>query len=198
MRSLDSRSVDILKLLCESKMPVPILALSQRLGTTPRMIHYHLKMVDAWLGLRNVKLVRQPRLGISIDAAEDAIAAIWQELGSQILPPYHSTQERIYHILLDLLTQTQVMTIKQFQYQLKVSRSTILNDFHQADAWLCRYDIRLIKRQNFGCVIQGIEINIRQAILSLLIEVVGENTLLYILGNLNRMQQEMLDRKSVV
>jgi len=192
MRSLDSHCVSILKLLCESKAPVPIAALSLMLDTTPRMVHYRLKMVDSWLGSRNANLVSRSRMGVFIDATDDEKDTIRKELGSQAFPPYHSSHERAHHILLGLLTQSEIMTIKLFQYQLKVSRSTILNDCHQVEAWLCQHDIHLVKRQNYGCLLQGSEVNIRQAILSLLIEVVGEVNLLFFLGNLNRTQHEAL------
>lgn len=192
MRHLDSQSIEILKLLCESKSPITIPSLSQKLATTSRMVHYRLNIISSWLELINVKLIRQPRIGVSIAITSDEKKRLLEDLGRQVIPPFQSSQDRIYHILLDLLTQSQIITIKQFQYQLKVSRNTILHDLNQTETWLQQHKLILIKRQNFGCLLQGSEVNIRQAILSLCMEVVGKTNLMYLVGNMNRTQRETL------
>jgi transcriptional antiterminator/mannitol/fructose-specific phosphotransferase system IIA component (Ntr-type) len=185
MLPLDHRHIEILGILLESPKPLSAKLISQSLNTTPRVIRYHLNQLEKWLKTKDINLVQQSGVGIFMEVSDDQKNQLGKELkrGRQLVPHY-LPDDRLHILLFNLITQSGVTVVKQYQSQLGVARTTILKDLQKVEDWLSPYNIELCKRQNFGCYLQGNEINYRKAIVSLLIEIFGEVELLSIYGDL--------------
>ncbi|HEX2980666.1 MAG TPA: BglG family transcription antiterminator [Anaerolineaceae bacterium] len=182
MTSLDPVQMGIVKRLLKTDTPVSIKDLAACLDTTPRVIRYRLEELDAWLSEQNLRLTRIPGAGLALRLSDREREALEKNLNQQ-QTPFLSSEKRVQIILFDLFFQQNPIAIKQLQKQLGTSRTTVFSDFIKVSAWLAYYQIVLEKRQNYGCFIQGSEANIRQAMVSLLVETIGETELLTFLGN---------------
>ena len=68
MASLDTRSRDILMILLQAALPIPVRQVAEQLEITPRMMRSSLDVIEAWLGERGARLVRKPNFGVYIEA----------------------------------------------------------------------------------------------------------------------------------
>jgi transcriptional antiterminator len=75
---------------------------------------------------------------------------------------------------------------------------TIINDLEKVNCWLTRFDLRLEKRQNYGCTLFGSESSLRRAIIALVFETVGEIELLTLFGNLRLSASFTLHDKTII
>jgi transcriptional antiterminator/mannitol/fructose-specific phosphotransferase system IIA component (Ntr-type) len=181
---LNSRSQSLLVLLLAAECPISTKELAYKLGITPRMVRYSLEKVEQWLALQNVSVIKRPGSGIVIDAPPQIQKNLLNQIHqAETVSVAFSKNERLRLLLLILLTRTEVITAKELQQRLDVSRTTVLKDLDRAGQWLSNFDLDLIRCQNVGCQIEGDESQIRRAFIYTLLESVEEAQLLDILYN---------------
>ncbi len=67
-----------------------------------------------------------------------------------------------------LLIETEPVILTRIGLHLKISRSTVISDLDQVEAWLADWDIRLERKQNYGISILCTEKQRQQVLLSLI------------------------------
>ncbi len=92
--------------------------------------------------------------------------------------PWLSPSSRLYVVLLTLFFPEGPPQIKQLQRILGHSRSTTIRVLDAAGDWLKSHHLRLVRRQNRGCMIEGDELDWRDAVVSVLRETCGDAGLL--------------------
>lgn len=163
MSDIDSRSASILKYLTELSTPVSADEIARQVGLTPRAVHYRMPQISDWLEDAGAELVYKPRYGVFIRASLEKK----NQLRNQIsFSSYFSREERVYLILLKLLSNEEPVIIKQFEILLSVSRSTIVLDMNRAKEWLENHEIKLLSKPNWGFWVDGEEADYREALLS--------------------------------
>jgi len=175
---LNSRSKALLVLLLRADGPMTSEDLAGRLNLTRRMVRYHLDAAERWLNTRQAPLTRKPHYGFEIETTREAKAALLRELKQVtsediVLCP----GERIHLILLLLFTQEEPLLVKQLWTQFGVCRTTIFGDLNEAQEWLETHMLYLLRRANYGFQLMGQEHHIREAFVSLLLEIVGRTQL---------------------
>lgn len=185
MIPLDLNLCRILAILLEAEKPISAKSIAVQLGITPRRARYRIHQVGCWLKLRNLALASQPGHGFYLATSAEARNELCGQLAVEAEEsPRYSRLERTNWIILNFLNCNQPLPIKHLQYELGVSRTTILKDLAHAERWLEQCNIRLLKRQNFGCQILAAEVDIRQAIVKCLLESIEEVDLLTTFGGL--------------
>jgi len=184
MVTLDSRCQQLLVVLLQAETPVPASMLAKKLRITPRMARYRLNRVELWLHMHGAQVSKRPGVGIQIEGSPALKRSLLSKLDQAstealILLP----QERIYLLIVTLLFNHEPVVVKQLQKKLNVSRTTVLKDFKEVDLWLETYSLRLNRRQNYGCQVDGNESDIREALIDCFIEGIGEESLLSIVGD---------------
>lgn len=184
MIGLDTNCQKLLLLLLQENQPLPANKLARKLQITPRMARYRLSKVEIWLHLNSLTLIKQPGVGYLIDARPETRRSLLLQLEKMgddalVLPPH----KRIYLIIITIFLSPLPVVVKQFQTALNISRTTVLKDLHTIDVWLIKYDLRLQRRQNYGCQIVGNESSIREAMIDCFIEGIGEENLIAIMGD---------------
>ncbi len=66
-----------------------------------------------------------------------------------------------------LLTRDEPLILLNLQQWAEVSRATILKDLDEIEVWVAGWDLELIRKPNFGIVVEGSEFNRQQALASL-------------------------------
>jgi mannitol operon transcriptional antiterminator len=190
MVSIDVHSHDILALLLQADVPIPSHEIARQIEVTPRMVHYRLDQIEAWLDCKGARLIRKPRSGVFIDApprTKHDLQAALQQLSSAAI--HLSQKERLYILLIKLLTTGEPVIVKRFGQILHVSRTTVFKDLDRAEDWLKDHRVQLLRRPNFGCQVAGYEGDLREATVHCLLESGGETHLLTTIADISALKR---------
>lgn len=197
MIPLDPRYKPLLALLLDSHTPVPASTLARQMETSPRVVRYQARRLDAWLTTRGLTLECRPGLGLMLQVSEAEREQLRREI--DCLPPdvrCCSARDRLQITLLLLLVRGQPITIKEIQHELQVARMTVVADLEKVEEWLKDFGLALTRRQNVGCQVTGSESELRRALVALAVETFGEIQLLASFGNLNLSKPLTLPERS--
>jgi transcriptional antiterminator/mannitol/fructose-specific phosphotransferase system IIA component (Ntr-type) len=166
-------------LLLHSSTPLAAADLASQLGISARVVREHLPGVRIWLEAHGAFFVKGTNHEFSIDTSPRIKSQLTHQLESAtgwylVLSP----EERLWAVALNVLTSQNPLVVKQFETQLKISRSTALKDLDGVEKWLGEHKLGLIRRPNYGVEVQGSEQDRREAIVSILLESAGETLLL--------------------
>ena len=171
MAPLDTRSRDILMVLLQAALPIPVRQVAEQLEITPRMMRSSLDVIEAWLGERGARLVRKPNFGVYIEAAQADKENLIRDLSKQkeyLL--YLSPIERVNVLILMLLRASEnPLPIDQIEPVLGISRPTLFKDLNKVEAWLHSYGLELVHKPRAGLQILGPENCWREAMTGFLL-----------------------------
>lgn len=126
-------------------------------------IKHNIKDVREELKKYDIELLSIPRKGFCLDIDNSQRALTLQEIDNANSPDSFSFRKN--YILDTLFQYSSVYTIQLFADELYVSRSIIRKDLQYITNILERHDLTLMKKRNYGIVIEGNEFNIRQAMI---------------------------------
>ena len=179
---LSSRCLDILNLLVASERPLAASRIGNELNLSARVVRSSLTPAREWLLSKDILLKQVPGRGLYLSGSNgskrklaDAIRAYDQPLLCL------SAADRLRIALLSLGFAENPIQVKQLQQALNVSRVTALHVLDEAEKWLHRHKLQLIRRPNFGCMVIGDERNWRAAAIDLIQESAGDARLLAML-----------------
>ena len=183
---LSSRSLDILGLLVASERPLAAADIARQLNITSRMVRTSLTPAEGWLQEGQITLRKVPGEGLSLVGSGEARRNLARMIRDYDQPlPWLSPAERLQVLLLTLFFTDKPPQIKQLQQNLNLSRTTTLRVMDSAEGWLRDFDLQLIRRQNYGCMVAGDERYWREAVIDLLQESAGDARLLALFQGLN-------------
>lgn len=169
MTSLTLQQRDILQIMLRSETPATLADLGAATSLTPRQVNYRIPAIKAWLEQRHVALESRPGVGYTLDcssAQRDALLKDLQSAGAFGL--VLTAGQRAQLLALRLLTVDEPVILKQVEQWTAVSRATALKDINLIEPWLARFNLHLDRRPNYGFLVQGEELNRRQALVALL------------------------------
>ena len=126
MAPLDTRSRDILMVLLQAALPIPVRQVAEQLEITPRMMRSSLDVIQAWLGQRGARLVRKPNFGLhrSSPSRQRKPDPRSQQEKEYLL--YLSPVERVNVLILMLLRASETpLPIDQIEPVLGIPRPTL-------------------------------------------------------------------------
>jgi transcriptional antiterminator len=143
------------------------------------MVRTSLVPTEEWLQEMQITLRKIPGEGFSLSGSGDArrnLVRMIQEYDQPL--PWLSSSERLCALLLTVFFTDKPVQIKQLQQTINLSRTTTIGVLNSAVEWLRNYDLELIRRPNYGCLIVGNEQKWREAVTDLLQESAGDARLL--------------------
>lgn len=169
---MNIRYIEILNLLINSNNNLNVEELSNRFGVSKRMIRYDIDEINRYLKKSKItEIDKKPNSSLKFILTEEEKEKVLNLINNINIKNYvFSTEERIGILLYELLNSNKEYTYNEFQEKLSISKTTLVNDIKRVKEWLNKYNIGIIKVSNKGFKIQGDEINIRKAIISLLID----------------------------
>lgn len=108
------------------------------------------------------------RLVVEDQAALDAIVRRAQEHAAKNLPSTH--EERVRHLLNDLLNRTSWITLEDLAGMLYISPRTLSSDLRDIQQELSRFDLSIERRPRYGIRVAGSEINKRLCLTNLVVK----------------------------
>jgi len=168
---LDSRQARIARALLKGSAVVSVDSIASSLHLTDRMVRYDLPAIETYLADRGLRLGKRRGVGVWIDgdaaARGEADAELARGAGPVVLEP----EDRQAQVLLALLEAApESLRSGELEYRLGVSRPTIRRDIRVAEAWLEQHRLHLRRLPGVGVGVRGSEVDVRAAILALVLE----------------------------
>ncbi len=175
MIPLTTRQLAILSELLAADGPMTTARVALRVGITPRMVRYDLRVVTLWLREKGTRLLNKPNFGVLVDASHELKSELQAQLAARagvriILSP----DERANALTLSLLLSNEPLSAKQLARELAVAHPTALAGMQNVQRWLAAHGLQLVRRPHVGFSVGGRETARRAAIVQFLIEAMGE------------------------
>jgi activator of the mannose operon, transcriptional antiterminator len=158
-------------LLDKTEQYFPVDSLAESLGVSEKTIRNDLKALDKWLREKypDIFVIRKPSLGVILQAGIEARKTLRSQLTQAKAAnkqPWHDHDSRKIQLILLLLENDKIFTMQQLADQFYVSKSTISTDLADVEVWLKQFDLRLVRKTNFGLKLEGEERAWRKALVS--------------------------------
>ncbi len=177
--NLNVRLAALAEYLAESGGPITIREIAAHLGVSARTVRYDLGDLEARLEQAGLRLSRRPRVGISIEGLDDGGPADLKRLLSTTdTSPLATRESRIQRLILWLLHENEGISLGIICRRMYVSPTTARRDIARARAWLQVRSVSLISSRGLYRV-AGSELGMRQCLADMLLNAVGETSLLY-------------------
>ncbi|WP_270370909.1 BglG family transcription antiterminator [Aerococcus urinaeequi] len=164
---MKDRSIEILKKIDRSNLPLTFDYLSDEFDVTTRTIRNEIEVINEFLQENDLATVESIRgKGLSVNFSEVERDKINDLLHMRI--DYYSKDERILDLVLSIALDKQPTYLYRKQEFYSVSKSTMDEDMRSIRAFLTDYNIEIISTPKVGMVLKGKERAIRTMIYSLI------------------------------
>jgi transcriptional antiterminator/mannitol/fructose-specific phosphotransferase system IIA component (Ntr-type) len=171
--------------LVASDQPLAAAEIGSQLNISARMVRSSLGPAADWLENKDILLKQVRGQGVSLVGPETSKRNLAEAIRAYDKPlRWLSPSERVNVVLLTLCFSDQPTQVKQLQEALNLSRTTALGVLDASEKWLHAYRLQLVRRPNYGCMIIGDELSLREAAIALLQESAGDTRLLALLQGL--------------
>ncbi|MCR8644849.1 PRD domain-containing protein [Paenibacillus sp. N1-5-1-14] len=154
--SLSTRSRALLKKIVYSQDSQRVKDFASEFEVSERTIKYDLDNIRLWLSDQGIELQSKPNKGIWIECDNSIRIKLLESLDNVKEHGFLNQQERVRHIILDLLLQDSYMTIGDLTNKHDVSRNTILSDLVLVESFFGEQELSL-ERGRFGLIMIGSE-----------------------------------------
>lgn len=184
-RTLTARQRDIVRILARTaRNPVPVGAISEKLGVSSRTILRELPAIEQWLNENDFTFIRKPGVGLTIDEDPESVELLKELLGIGQNHADYSQKERRRQILGELLFVREPVKSYVFLSRFHISEGTLSKDLDALEEWLSAFQVRILRRPGVGILLEGSEAAFRQAIANAALEFVDNGEILKLLrGN---------------
>ncbi|MBT7599998.1 MAG: transcription antiterminator [Anaerolineae bacterium] len=194
---LSSLQAKILQILLEQEEAISANTLAEIVGSKASTVRYNLSHVKKLVEKFGGTLSARPRIGFRLAISAEDAKRLHEQLHSTEFQFHYSDKDRQYLILFLLLTSETPITLSMLVSEMGVSKTTIIQDLDEAEKWLQSYRISLSRQTHTGTQIFGEEVNLRRALVFLLLEVFSENELLDICrwGLIDKYTTQSIDKQ---
>jgi len=160
---MNSRQKELLRLLLlheEGAMHIKDFAWD--LKCSEKTIRNDLDRLEEFLrNYESARIFRKPGIGIGIEIDEHERLEIMRGL---LVNEPKTLEERLFEMAFQLLTGHNPFTLQYWAERYYVPKASIKKDIDTITNWLNRFDLELISKQRLGNIIQGSELNKRNAL----------------------------------
>ena len=175
---LDSRQIRIAKMLLEERGTTRLEQVASSLRLTDRVVRYNLPSIEAYLEAHGLRLVRRRGVGVWVDGDAASRSKVVTDLATVAGPAVLDPDDRQTRVILALLEAApDAVRSEDLESRLGVSRPTIRRDARIAEVWLEQHRLHLRRMPGVGLTVRGSEVEVRSALLALILERVPVNVL---------------------
>ena len=177
---ISERSKFIINKLIESTSYVTASEIAEQLKVSIKTITRQLNEVEKILAQYNLCLERKTSKGMRIIGEEEEKQRLIASIEQKIIHEY-SPVERQDIILSQLLKSQEPIKLISLAKLLNVAEATISNDLDKLEPWIKKRQMMLIRRPGLGIYLEGLERDIRKAIINHIYEHLNEQNILDLL-----------------
>lgn len=164
------RILEIINMLLNSEQPLTVDYIANTLKVSNKTIRNDLKKAEEYVQQKGVKIIKKPRVGIVLEGPRNKKLELVDEIKKSLdFEEPFSPEARKNYILKRLFMSKGSVTIKELAEELYVSRITIHKDLQSVEKWLNKFNLKLLKKPNYGIEVVGDEENWRNAVASLIV-----------------------------
>ncbi|MBE3593287.1 MAG: transcription antiterminator [Thermoanaerobacter sp.] len=164
------RILEIINMLLNSEQPLTVDYIANTLKVSNKTIRNDLKKAEEFVQQKGVKIIKKPRVGIVLEGPRNKKLELADEIKKSLdFEEPFSPEARKNYILKRLFMSKGSVTTKELAEELYVSRVTIHKDLQSVEKWLSKFNLKLLKKPNYGIEVVGDEENWRNAVASLIV-----------------------------
>lgn len=180
---LTSRLKKMITILLEETNYVTVQFIAEKTSISSRTVIRELSIVENWLNEKNILLEKKKGTGIRVlleDAEREALKNSLMEEKSDLV---YSPNQRLVMLKVELLKNFEITKLYTLTKLFDVTEGTISADLDKLETWLTKYDLALTRKPGLGIYIDGSEMSVRRAIISMIYEQFHEADLINLIVN---------------
>lgn len=188
IKKITSRQKDIIQMIAEnnSDKAITVSQIASKLDLSTRTVLRDMCSIENWLEENDFRFIKKPGIGLMLNENLENKKYIIELLHEEGVSKEYSKKERKILILSKLLTSKEPLKSYYFIKLLKISEGTLNNDFAIVSDWLNEFNIKLVKKQGFGCYLEGDEKDFRKAYVNLIYESCDEKHILNMVRSIGK------------
>lgn len=173
---VSNRQRQILAVLLNSQGDITAGEIAEEIQVSSRTVHRELLEIEAILEASGISLQKKSGIGIQIQADAGQLESFKKQLFAMETSQY-SVEERKVLILCMLLESNDPVKLFSLSSSLQVTIPTISSDLDEADQWVRKNSLILVRKRGYGVEIQGSEADKRKAICRLAADYLDDSEL---------------------
>ena len=174
---LSSREKKIIVSIINSHHGITLQDISTEIGVSRRTVLREMSSIYEWFEKREFNVERHSSKGIFLEITESDKLELLNELNEEQIVHYYNKKERTLYIITELLMNKEALKLSYFSTVLQVSEASISTDLNRVEEWLSNYKLKLERKQGYGILVEGRELDKRRALVNIMYEMLDGNQL---------------------
>ena len=177
---LTSRQKKIILLIASNSNEKPITTsdIAKELNLSSRTVLREMYGVEKWLYENDFVFIKKPGVGLILDESDENKNYILELLEEEKIDKEYTKDERVIFILSELLYLSEPIKSFYFVKYLKVSETVLNNDLIDANKWISKFNLKIVKKPGIGIYIEGEEKDFREAFVSIIHDLCKDENIL--------------------
>ncbi len=180
---LTPRNKKLILLLLEEDNYITVRYIAETVKVSSRTVLRELIPIENWLNSKGIALEKKKGSGIRISLKDKEREALKSEIKSEKSNLVYSPEQRLTLLKAELLKNPGITKLYTLTMLLEVTEGTISADLDKLDTWMDKFRLKINKKPGLGVYVEGNEISVRSAIITLIYDQVHEAELINIIFN---------------
>ncbi len=180
---LTPRNKKMILLLLEEDNYITVRYMAETVKVSSRTVLRELIPIENWLNSKGIALEKKKGSGIRIGLSDKERENLKNEIKSEKSNLVYSPEQRLTLLKAELLKNSGITKLYTLTTLLDVTEGTISTDLDKLDTWMDKFRLKINKKPGLGVYVEGNEISIRSAIITLIYDQVHEAELVNIIFN---------------
>ncbi|WMJ86859.1 BglG family transcription antiterminator [Anaerocolumna sp. MB42-C2] len=180
---LTPRNKKMILLLIEENNYITVRYIAEMVNVSSRTVLRELIHIENWLNNKGIVLEKKKGSGIRINLRDKEREVLKNEIKSEKADLVYSPEQRLTLLKAELLKNSGITKLYTLTKLLEVTESTISTDLDKLRTWMDKFSLKINKKPGLGVYVEGNEISVRSAIITLIYEQVHEAELINIIFN---------------
>lgn len=189
---INERSKFIINKLIQTENYITASEIAEKLQVSNKTVIRQLSSVEKILVQHNLSLERKTGSGMRVIGAFEDKKKLLDLIAEKVNTQHeYSPAERCNIMLSQLLKSQEPIKLVALSQLLNVTDATISNDLDKIEPWIRKMNMNLVRKPGLGVYLEGLEKDIRKAIISHIYENIHEQDILNLLYSKNRKTNEL-------
>ena len=189
---INERSKFIINKLIQTENYITASEIAEKLQVSNKTVVRQLGSVEKILVQHNLSLERKTGRGMRVIGAPEDKERLLSLIAEKVNTRHeYSPAERCNIILSQLLKSQEPLKLVALSQLLNVTDATISNDLDKIEPWIRKMNMNLVRKPGLGVYLEGLEKDIRKAIISHIYENIHEQDILNLLYSKKRKTNEL-------